>query len=147
MSSNSIGAVKPTEQMKKVSLKRGMGEVCGGSQDSPEASSLVRAEATALAGAVGEALTNAGKHGRADRVTVEERTHFSGPETAKVDRRVVADRVWAARDVHARDLADRIGSLQITLRLKLIRIEVVLNRGRRGERASIRRRARRADFA
>ena len=45
--------MKPTEQMKKVSLNLGTGDVGGGSHDSPEASRRVNAVATALAGTVG----------------------------------------------------------------------------------------------
>ena len=50
-----MGLVKPKEQMKKVNLNLGMGEVGGGSQLRPEAKSLVKAEAMALAGGLGGA--------------------------------------------------------------------------------------------
>ena len=43
-----MGLVKPTEQMKKVSRNLGIGDVGGGSQERPLASSLVRAVATDL---------------------------------------------------------------------------------------------------
>ena len=47
--------MNPTEQMKNVSRKRGIGEVDGGSQDSPEESRRVSALATARAGGLGGA--------------------------------------------------------------------------------------------
>ncbi len=45
--------MKPTLQMKKVSLNLGTGDVGGGSQERPEARSFVRADATARAGGDG----------------------------------------------------------------------------------------------
>ena len=47
--------VNPKEQMKKESRNFGIGEVAGGSHESPEANNLVTAEATALAGGLGGA--------------------------------------------------------------------------------------------
>lgn len=45
--------MNPTEQMKNVSLKRGVGVYGGGCHDKPFVSSLVRAEAVDLAAGVG----------------------------------------------------------------------------------------------
>jgi hypothetical protein len=53
----------------------------------------------------------------------------------------------AAGKVHARQLSDRVGRLQEALLLELDRVEVVLNRGRRGQRAGAVGRGRRTDNA
>lgn len=45
-----MGAVNPTEQMKKVSLNLGTGEVGGGSHDKPDVRRFVSAAATFRAG-------------------------------------------------------------------------------------------------
>ena len=50
-----MGEVNPKEQIKKVSRNLGIGDVGGGSHERPEASSLVSAVATALAGGLGGA--------------------------------------------------------------------------------------------
>ncbi len=47
--------MNPSEQMKKVRRNFGIGEVDGGSQERPDASNLVKAEATARAGGLGGA--------------------------------------------------------------------------------------------